>query len=268
MSLFIVFAIIFSALNLSALAKGTKPNEEYNFELVQKDDSIVIAKATHDNGDELYATLDKTTSDITLEAVEKPKGLFKFGNDKRSKFIVKAETIDPALDLVDVTIIDETTQSELRISPEYVQAQLPALIPVVTWGGRALLLWLMEHALSMTIAGVTAYVATELLSNIRKSKKNYWPAWVRNNDVYISGDAFDTDGQAFAWLKTSNHGDYSLFARTEDKATQAANKQFGYSVFHREHQTADGFYPHYHPAKQLVTEPWVELYKNHVWFVN
>ncbi|PJN51242.1 hypothetical protein PAEVO_43330 [Paenibacillus sp. GM2FR] len=265
MSILMVFAIVFSALNLSVFAEEKESNDEYNFELVQKDDNIVIAKATHENGDELYATLDKATSEITLEAVEKPKGLLKFGDDKTTKYIVKAETIDPALDVVDVTIIDETTKSELRISPEYVQAQLPVLVPVVTWGGRALLLWLMEHALAMTIAGITAYVATDLISDIRKSNKNYWPAWIRNNNVYIGGDAFDTDYQAVGWVKTANSGEYNLWARTEAKAKEAANKAAGTNVWHQGKPT-DGHYDHYHPAKPLVTDPWVVKLDNHLWY--
>lgn len=265
-----VFTIIFSVLNPNVFAKekykdkGT--NQEFDFELVQKDDSVVIVKGTHNSGDELYATLNKVTDEITMEAVEKPKGLLQRGGDKITKYIVKANTIDPTLNEVDVTVIDAETNHQFHISPDHVQAQLPVLVPLVTWGGRALLVYLLEHAAALTIAGITAYAASELVKDIKKSNKNYWPAWIRNDDVYIGQDAFNTDAEAFAWLKTSNSGEVNVFARTEAKAQEAAKKTAGTYIGHGAHGDA-GYYKHYHPAKPLVTHPWVgDPYKNHCWY--
>lgn len=114
--------------------------------------------------------------------------------------------------------------------------------------------------------GITAYAASELVSNIKKSDKNYWPAWIRNNDVYIGADAFNTDAEAFAWLKTSNSKEVNVFARTEAKAKEAANKTAGTNVWHDAHGDA-GYYRHYHPAKPLVSHPWVGApYNNHCWY--
>lgn len=142
LSMLLVFTIVFSALNLNVFAnekyKDNGKDQEFDFELIQKDDSVVIVKGTHNNGDELYATLNKITNEITMEAVEKPKGLLKFGKDKKTEYIVQANTIDPTLNEVDVTVIDAETNHQFHISPDYVQAQLPALVPLVTWGGTGI----------------------------------------------------------------------------------------------------------------------------------
>ncbi|WP_419889532.1 hypothetical protein [Paenibacillus xylanexedens] len=250
---------------------STNTDSEFNFELLQKDDNIVKVKATRDNGDELYATMDKNTSEVTMEAVEKQQqNLFSIlgvteGGYETTLYTVDIETLDGPI--VDATITSVDTGEVFKISDnvDRVSAQLPALIPVVQWGGSALLAWLASHALSMTIAGITAYVITDIAADIKKNKQyNYWPAWIRKNDIYVGGEAFKSDRDAFDWIKKKNSGENSVFARTSSKADQAARAVTGLSKYNSEHQGVEGHYPHYHPLEpDRITQ-----FKNHAWFLN
>ncbi|WP_434749080.1 hypothetical protein [Paenibacillus amylolyticus] len=250
---------------------STNTDNEYNFELIQKDENIVKVKATRDNGDELYATMDKNTSEVTMEAVEKQQqNLFSIlgvteSVNETTLYTVDIETLDGPI--VDATLTNVDTGQAMKISEnvDRVSAQLPLLVPVVQWGGSALLAWLASHALSITIAGITAYVITDLAADIKRNKQyNYWPAWIRKNDIYVGGEAFPNDRAAFNWINEKNSGEYNVFARTLSKADQAAKSVTGLSKYNSEHQGAEGHYPHYHPLEpDRVTQ-----FKNHAWFMN
>lgn len=259
----LVFTIISGSINPK---KANAINNEYGFELVQKTEHIVKVKGTH-NGDELYATLNKDTSEITMEAIEHPKNLLKVGADKTTNYIVDVKDLDPTKGLVDLVIKDKDSKKQLKISHDVVQAQLPILIGVVVWGGEALLAYLLAHAVSIVIAGVIAYSISELLENIKKSDKDYWPAWIRNNDVYVSASAFENNSQAFAWLKVGDTGEYNVFAKTKAKAEQAAKSKAGYAYEDIAHGDA-GYYKHFHPQYMIrigTTYNYIK-YDNHCWF--
>ncbi len=262
-SLILSLSLIFTVISPNIFADDNKSNE-YGFEVVQNDDHMVTVKGEHD-GDELYATLNRDTNEYTMQAIEKPKGFLAKITATESvytEYTVNPEIIDG--DVVDALIINKSTGEEIKVeqNTDNATAQLPALIPVITWGGAALLAFLAEQAAAITIGAITAYLVTDLINDIKKQKQyNYWAAWVRKGDVYLAPDAFPNDGAAFTYLKSKNDSQINLFARTRAKAEQAAQKVTGYSKWAAGEQLADGYYPHYHP-----TERTGEQFSNHVWY--
>lgn len=268
LSLVLVLTVVIQS---TGATNATNTDEEYNFELIQKDENIVKVKATRDNGDELYATLNKNTDEVTMEAVEKQQTLFSRMGVTDSVYTntiysVDIETLDG--DIVDAIVTDVETGETLKISQnvDRVSAQLPVMVPLVQWGGSALLAWLASHAASMIIAGVTAYVITDLWADMKRNRQvNYWKAWVRHGDIYVSGEGFKTDRDAFNWLKEENSDDYNLFAKTSSKAEQAARSVTGRAKYNSPHGSAEGYYPHYHPLDPFDMKT---QFDNHVWFVS
>ncbi|MFB6367748.1 hypothetical protein ACFCP7_27680 [Paenibacillus elgii] len=271
MAMFLCFALILSIISGSVMAKGTVTSDnEYGFELIQNDENFVIAKGTH-NGDELYGTLDKNTGKYSLRAVERPKTFLRIGSEMITEYRVEVENLDPTKNLVEATIIDTRTNQSFELSTEAINAQLPVLVGIVVWGGTALLEYLAAHAVSITIAGVITYAITELATNIRNNKKvDYWPAWIRNNTVYVSQDGFETRGQALAWINKEDSGEYNVMAKKESQAESLAGSRSGASatIWHPNEQK-DGYFPHYHPVKQFLMGGSLQKqqYHNHIWYV-
>lgn len=267
LSILLSVSLIFLVFNNVVVANGNEDSNEYNFEVIQKDDKLVRVKAEKD-GDQLFATLDKETNEITLEAIEQKQNfLSKMGVTSSvysySEFKVDAETIDG--DIVDAIIIDVDTGEEFKLEQgtDSVQAQwIGVLIPVIEWAGSALLAFLASHALSITVAGIIAYSINDLINDIKKQKNyNYWAAWLRDGDIYLNPAAFPNDSAAFAYLNTGNSKDINLFAKTSAKSEQAAKKVTGYAKYNQAHGANDGYYEHYHPVERTG-----EQFSNHVWF--
>jgi hypothetical protein len=264
-SLILSLSLIFTFVSPNIFANNNSAgNNEYGFEVVQNDDHIVTVKGEH-NGDELYATLNRDNNEYTMQVVEKPQGLLSAlvaTESDVTEYAVKPELIDG--DVVEALIINKDTGEELKLeqNTDTVTAQLPLLVPVLEWGGSALLAFLLKEAAALAIGAITAYLVTDLIADIKKQKEyNYWKAWVRRGDVYIAPDAFRTDGDAFTYLKTSNNTDVNLFAKTSAKAEQAAKKVTGYAKWAQNEKTTDGYYPHYHPIERTG-----EQFENHVWY--
>lgn len=276
---FLVIVLLLSTMNIQAFAKGKdQPNgEEGEFELLKKDDNEVVVQGKWDQG-VLIGTLNLETNEVMIEEIlnetstnevqdfslgNKGKGK---GNGKKNKYKAKIHTLDPYEGKVDAVLVNVDTNEEVKLYSEddVVEAQIVQAIPLITWGGSALLAWLATQAASLTIAGVTAYALTDVMKKYREKKKyNYWMAWVREGDVYVSEEAL-TDSAAFKYLSSSNDKDVNLFARTKDKADEAARKTKGAggALWHDGHSNADGYYEHFHPYNKTTRTK----FDNHIWF--
>lgn len=264
----LAIVLVFSALNLSVFAEE-KDGNNGRFEVIHDDDQSLTVKGYYEEG-ELTATLDRETSEVTLTSVEYPNNFLKIGEDQVNEYKAEITTLDPENGDVDAVLTNVETNEQIKLytEGEKVEAQLPALVPLIEWAGGALLSYLAAHAVSITIAGVTAYAITELSKNIKKSKYNYWPAWIRNNDVYVGADAFKTDGEAFKWISSNDSGEYNLWAKTKSKAEEAARKRSGSNTAtaHGAHEHKDGYYDHFHPCFFNIQAGKPKLYKNHIWY--
>ncbi len=264
----LALVLVFSVLNLSVFAEG-KDGSEGRFEVIHDDENSITVKGYYEEG-ELTATLNRVTSEVTLTEVEYSNNFLNIGGDKASEYQADITTLDPENGAVEavLTNVETNEKIELYTEGEKVEAQLPALVPLVEWAGGALLSYLAAHALSLTIAGITAYAISELSKDIKKSKYNYWPAWIRKNDVYVGQDAFKTDGEAFAWINSQDSGEYNLWAKTDAKASQAAKrrKEANGAVGHDAHQHKDGYYNHYHPHFFNKQTKQSRQFHNHIWY--
>ncbi len=283
---FVVIILLLSTMNIQAFAKGKNQSnrQDGGFELIKKNDTEIIVQGTWDEG-VLIGTLNRETNEVTIEEIlnETPvnnsqnpflnnKGKDKH-NGKKNKYKAKIHTLDPYEGKVDAVLINVDTNEEIELysEGEKVEAQLLPAIPLVTWGGGALLSWLALHAASITIAGITAYALTDVYTKYRENKNyNYWKAWVREKngkyDVFVSAEAL-TDAAAFNWLSSANNKDVNVFAKTGAKAEEAARKTKGasHAYYHDGHSNEDGFYQHQHPAKYDSAGKRI-LFKNHIWF--
>jgi len=278
---FLVIVLILSTMNIQAFAKGKdeQNGQDGEFELIKKDDNEVVVQGTWDQG-VLIGTLNLETNEVTIEEIlnetstDENQG-FILGNKgkgkgKKNKYKAKIHTLDPYEGKVDAVLVNVDTNEEVKLysEGEVVEAQLAPAIPLITWGGSALLAWLAAHAASLTIAGVTAYALTDVLKKYRENKKyNYWKAWVRKGDVYVSEEAL-TDSAAFTYLSSANNEDINVFAKTKAKAEEAARKTkgAGSAIWHDGHSNADGYYQHYHPAKYNSSTKKYTKFNNHIWY--
>ena len=277
---FLVIILLLSTMNIQAFAKvkNQQNGQDGEFELIKKDDKEVIVQGTWDEG-VLIGTLNRETNEVTIEEIlnetsaNETLNLVSKGKGKKNKYKAKIHTLDPYEGKVDAVLINMDTNEEIELysEGEKVEAQLVQIIPLITWGGGALLSWLAAHAASITIAGITAYALTDVYNKYRENKKyNYWKAWVRKKDgkydVFVSEEAL-TDSAAFTWLSSSNGKDVNVFAKTKAKAEEAARKTKGasHAHYHDGHSNEDGYYQHQHPAKYDSAGKRI-LFKNHIWF--
>lgn len=278
----LIVILAFSTMNIQAFAKDKNQSirQDGEFELIKKDNNEVVVQGTWDEG-LLIGTLNLETDEVTIEEIlnetpAKEGQLFGLGgkgqgqNKKINKYKAKITTLDPYEGKVDAVLINVDTNEEfvLYSEGEKVEAQFVPAIPLITWGGSALVTWLAIHATALTITGITAYLAADVMAKYRNNKKyNYWKAWVRRDNVYISSEAL-TDSAAFTWISSANHTDVNLFAKTEAKAQEAARKAkyANGNVRHDPHSSEDGYYRHYHPLDYNVQLGIRTQFKNHVWY--
>lgn len=256
---------------------------KYNFRIVENNDNRITAKAEYE-GQELYATLDKSTSVYTMTSYHKPYSLFGLGRSNVTEYIVDVEEISNNYQNVSAVIRDTTTGKSFKLEKSTfdskVKAQIPVLIPILTWAGSSLLAWLASHAASITIAGVTAYALTTVWDKIKndKNKKEYYTAFLDDNktDVYI-GPAIKNKKDAEKYIKSENSENINVFAISKTLArglAESSGKVPTY-IHHSNSHHGEGYYPHYHPVDSAV------LYgsgsssyygnkvnrNNHIWYV-
>ncbi|MEK3726286.1 MULTISPECIES: hypothetical protein [Lysinibacillus] len=262
---FVIACLAFANFSTGALANNFEDQPIENaFQIIENTEDIIIAQAVHPNGDELYATLDKNTNEYTLKAIVKDEGLLKFASsDKEYEYTVDVQELSE--DGIKAVFTDVNSAEKFKIEEtveftEKVVAQGPllGLLPVIEWGGAALLSWLAANAAAITIAGVTAYLATHVWSKYKNQPYNYYQAFISGGDVYI-GSAFKDDASAFAAIKGSEKVD--VWAKTESKSNEAARKGGNGNPPASLHHTTesfgkgDGYYKHWHPLRETQIDP-------------
>ncbi|WHX30765.1 hypothetical protein QNK09_00295 [Brevibacillus agri] len=262
LSLILSICLLVIVLGNNVLAKDHKySNDSDDFEIIQNDYKAIVLKGEYE-GDELYATFDKVTHEITMKAVTNASvmGMQLFSaKPKETEYKVDLkEYHDGELSAV---ITNEDGEVEYEIDTTKVSAQAPLVVPLLEILGSALLEELLAIAAAITIGGITYVVVTEMADTIRKKSYNYYYAKVKYGDVYI-GPAFPNDSAAFAYLNESAKND--VWAKTKDKATQAAMKVAGYAQYCTSNDyKGDGYYPHYHPKTRSG-----DKIDNHIFYSN
>lgn len=168
-------------------AESSGKIDESMVKVIQNDDKVCTVMATY-KGDELYATLDKETDEITMQTVEKPKvsvfGL-SLGKDKITDYKVAVDTLNDSE--VSAVITDIETSKEYKISEntDKVKAQAVVIIPIIDIFAGLAMRVLAGAVLTTVIAGITYYALENLIDDVRNSQYDYFTAKVWNNIVWI-----------------------------------------------------------------------------------
>jgi len=249
--------------------------KKYDFQIIENTDDIITAKAKYE-GQELYATLDKRTSEYTMKSVEKPQNLFGIGKDIVTEYAVEVEEISSDYETVNAVMKEKKSGKKFKLEKskkdKKVKAQIP-LIPIATWAGSSLLAWLAMQAAAITIAGVTAYAVTTVWSKMKESGYDYYTAYLDSGktDVFI-GPALKNKTAAIAHLKTGNTENYNVFATSKTLASGLADSagKIRTNIHHTNSQHGAGYYSHYHPVDSATD--YGTYYgnkvnrKNHIWY--
>ncbi|WP_214483084.1 hypothetical protein [Bacillus sp. SM2101] len=241
-SLAMILSVCIVLMNLGstniARADDADKENEIDYKVVETSDDLVTVMTEY-KGDELYATLDKTTNEVTLETVEKPKSLLKNGEEKRTKYRVEVEEAHTNGYIL-ATVIDDKSKEKIKIEKgenkgkekidkekeeeNIVVAQIPLLAgAIIEWGAAGLLAALFAEAASIAIAGIIAYEIAEAWEEMNKSKYDYWTANLDEDktDVFI-GPAIPNRSAAIEWIQVANSEENNVWARTKDKAIDIA----------------------------------------------
>jgi len=220
--------------------------------VVKDNDKECTVMATY-KGDELYATINKDTNEITMESVEKPKvkafgiGL---GSDKKKGYKVK---VDKAVNgEISAVVVDNETKKEFKVSKksDKVIAQIPLAIPLIEILGGLLLEVLLGTIATVVVAGVTYYAASKVIEKLKQKSYQYYAATVVPGDnVYIAGPLNYATAVARMQMGTGN----DVWAMSSSLAyTVAKGAGYGLSPVGLEIGSGSGQqYYHYHPYGRM-----------------
>lgn len=259
-ALIVCLCFAFSFCFNSIIAASNDKFDKSNIKVVRNDGKACTVMATY-KGDELYATINKETNEITMQAVEKSKAKtlgLPIGEDKKTTFKVKVEkAVDSEISAV-ATETESNKEYKISQNSDKVIAQIPIAIPLVEILGAALLEALLATLTAIIVFGITYYSATTVADSIRNKSYNYYYAVLKNDDVYI-GPAYPEDAAAFTAVRKGNN----VFARTDAKANEAARKGgSGMALWHTPHGGGDGYWNHYHPTDMYG----VKIEGVHCWY--
>ncbi|WP_187355581.1 hypothetical protein ['Paenibacillus yunnanensis' Narsing Rao et al. 2020] len=248
LSLVIAVSLIFTLFSNNVFADATDSTPTY--EIIRSDQDVVEMVGRY-QGDELYATFDRYTREITLRAVENSSGLFRKANVTE----YKVDVLEAEAGKLSAIVTDPTTNEEIKIEKGYtedkVTAQIPLLVPILGVIGAALLEQLLAAGLAVVILGVTYVVASSIADKIKNNKADYYAATIYGGEVVVAG----TIDYNTAWSRIG-YGSGDVFSRTRELAASlAANAGSGYWVGPENHGNGtltDGYYWHYHPWKPMA----------------
>lgn len=242
-ALLICICFVFSFCFNSVMASNNDKVDKSKVKIVQNDDKVCTVMATY-KGDALYATINKETNEITMQAVEKPKanafGL-SLGKDKKTNYKVKVQDAKDGKVSAIVTGLDSNKEYKVGTSDDKVIAQIPLAVPLIVILGEILLDVLLGTIATIVVAGVTYYAASKVISKIRsQTQYDYFQAALSGGTLYVGGGI----NYAAALSATEIGGD--TFARTSDKARILATAA-GAGYRGPECHGNEGYYYHYHP---------------------
>ena len=238
----------FNVTNVFA-AKASVDSQQ--FKIIENNAKILTVMGEY-QGDQLYATLDKKTKEITMKSVEKPKlnmiGI-PLGKDIVHNYTVK---VDRALKgEVSAIVTDNDSKKDYKISKksDKVQAQAVIAIPLLEWLGASLLEYLLALFASIVIAGVTYIAVSSVLDDIENDSYDLYAAYTIPGDaVYIGGVLDYSDAVARLQMGYDGTGYNDVFAKYESYAYWVAlDAGDGYEPVGPEIGSGSGDqYNHYH----------------------
>jgi len=246
---FILCLCLISSFCLTNISRASGLNEasNSNIEVVCDNDEICTVLASYKD-DEVYATLNKITNEITMKVVEKAKaGILGIpsGKSKITDLSVKADLSN--INEISAIITDTKTGRTYKIGSDSgkVTAQY-VIVPIVTVIGKAALAALAAVAVARVFENTTFYDFTNAINKLKQSKKyDYYAAViVLKEDVYLAG------GLTFDDARKRMKAGKDVCARTKVKAeTLCTDVGGGYPpIHHYAHEGQGKYYNHYHPS--------------------
>lgn len=216
-SLLLCISLLFT-FNISNLLAATNATNvtltDKQLKVIEDNDKVCTVMAEY-QGDELYATLNKITKEITMQSIEKPKSKLLGGNNINHNYKVK---VDHGLKgALTATVTDIETQKEAKLSKDSdkVQAQVAIVVPLVELLGASLLNYLLQVAAYIVIAGLTYVSVTKIWDQMEDPNYDYYAAYTVagvGGEVYIGGTIsynsavarLKLGGMRDVWSRTSN----------------------------------------------------------------
>jgi hypothetical protein len=218
------------------------------YSVVRNDKNICTVK-TEEDGNELYASLDKLTNEITVKVVEKTKKkLFgkALGKDKETNYSVVIE--DFCNDELTAVLIDKETKKEHKVRSKENLEKVKAQIPVVLGAGA--LAALVKALLYTAAIGLTFAAAMSIADAIRKNKNNNERIYFRANCTYPGAEVnmsyYYTEDQAATLLELG----YDFYAVNSSDAIYLCKKvSGGYTGPTNDGNSKNAY--HYHPLSYV-----------------
>jgi hypothetical protein len=243
--------------------------DKNSIKLVQKNSKLVEVNATY-NGDDLYATFDRKTREVTMQSVEHPKIgniPIPFGKDKIVNYKVQVHNSKDGIKFAkdvhlagskqllsgtskfSADIIDTETNKKYTIgSSDKVQAQAFILEPLVDIVGEYLIEDLFAEAEAITYEDTTFVAASTVADQLDNQNQDYYyNAYLDYSagNVYIGPEIT----YELAWENVSNGVD--VFASGYSAAQYLASdcSWSGYAPIGPENHDQDNptYYWHFHP---------------------
>jgi len=223
---------------------ASNDNATGNQKIVQKDKNIVKVVGEY-NGDKLYATLDRKTNIITMEAVEKSAD----GLEKTTQYTVNIDDAQPG-SKISGQIVSKKDNKKYKIDSGKVKAQAVVVVPLVEIIGSALLEYLMAISATIVLSGIVFVAANEIADTLKEDGTyEYYEAKQANGTIYIGrGLNYKAAYNRVVYGSTYNK---DVFCLEQDPAYTLAVGVSKYSVSYRSYECHDEDSPyyfwHYHP---------------------
>ncbi len=132
---------------------------------IQNDNHFLIVRAEK-NGDELFATYNKLTKDLTFHTVEKPKNIFRIGFKNENDYKVRVNQLENSKP-IRAFMTDVTNRKTIEISDDTVIAQAPLAIPIFEWLGGIILRYLFGLMQQLLLAAFHSLPSLILLPQLK-----------------------------------------------------------------------------------------------------
>ncbi|MDD4157601.1 MAG: hypothetical protein PHY08_13630 [Candidatus Cloacimonetes bacterium] len=277
----IICIILVASLTITSipLKANAKSNEilyvdGYEFNVTENNGKKTTVYTTLENGDKIYATLDKSMEEISLEFIDYPQNMLGIGigMPENTKYDVTATVLTS--ENINAKVINTKTKESINIK-EYrgeVTAQNIIFIPIAEYLLTASIVAALQALLMATativVAGVIFYAASKVMPELRAKQPSikYYKATLQNGNVYIGAEL--TTAQAASYLKANMTSTYpnNIFAYSSTYALSICNvvSPIHASIGPEKHGE-EGYYSHYHPRKDW-TFARTNRYYNHCWY--
>jgi len=208
-----------------------------DIEIVKDNDEIAIIETNlevEDNELNINAALNKEEDTITVISTENADT----NNEVKKEY--KVEISEATEDVFIATFTDIETGEQYVVDNTKTKASA-VVLPIAVVLGGALVSHLIAISAAMVIAGVTYYVATKVISRLKRSDPYHYMAKLRSGKLWIGNSV--SQSRAAAHLRAG--GD--IWSRSNSLAWTVANKAGKYTPTKAEvHGNGGSYFYHFH----------------------